>query len=112
MVILYLFSIHNRPLTRKDVIRQRIGRYIPESTNVSYTIFKVSFPVFNEKKNCTLIRTFSQNIIFRNNFSCLRLEATMEVGNTALRNQAVKDTEKEDGELVKTRTTMVVDKLK
>jgi hypothetical protein len=36
----------------------------------------------------------------------------MEVGNTALRSPAVKDTEKEDGELVKARTTMVVDKLK
>jgi len=50
--------------------------------------------------------------MFRKNCSCLQLETLMEVGNTALGNQVVMGTTAGAGELVKTRTNIVVDKLK
>lgn len=98
-------------MTRKDVTGRPIGRYTPESTDVTNTIFKFSFPI-SYKKDCRLVKRFSQNIVFRKNCLCLQLEAMMEVGNAALRSQAVMDTAPQDGERVQTRTNTAVDKLK
>jgi hypothetical protein len=58
------------------------------------------------------MKRLSQNVTFRKNVSCLKLEAMMEVGNTARRNQLVMDRAPGAGDLVKTRTNIVVDKLK